>query len=253
MTSKNRRNYYRLLHVQPDAPIEVIKAGYRTLMLKLKCHPDLGGSGGNAALLNEAYAVLSSPERREIYDREQGFKKSVGAPARARAKTGSSTPVPTPAKPAPTPSAPSERPGPADSHVCEFCKSPNSLSSQGIEAVCRGCGGPLRLIDYPASHSRERGARRIEYETDIQYQVDPSRPGSMPGRVVDLSPTGLLFSCPQSLTLGGVIKIDGPTLSAVARVTRVTSEDTTPLFFIGVRFLTLRLARLQGTFVSESA
>ncbi len=63
----------------------------------------------------------------------------------------------------------------------------------------------------------------------------------------------LLFSCPQSLTLGGVIKIDGPTLSAVARVTRVTSEDTTPLFFIGVRFLTLRLARLQGTFVSESA
>ena len=75
----------------------------------------------------------------------------------------------------------------------------------------------------------------------------------MPGRVGDLSPTGLLFSCPQRLTLGCVIKIDGPTLSAVARVTRVTAEDATQSFLIGVRFLTLRLVRLQGTFVSEKA
>ena len=42
MTRKNRRDYYRVLHVQPDAPIEVIKAGYRTLMRTLKRHP--GGS-----------------------------------------------------------------------------------------------------------------------------------------------------------------------------------------------------------------
>ena len=26
MNGKNRRNYYRLLHVQPDAPTEVIKS-----------------------------------------------------------------------------------------------------------------------------------------------------------------------------------------------------------------------------------
>ena len=60
----NRRNYYRLLHVQPDAPGEVIKASYRTLMQKLRQHPDLGGDDCNAALLNEAYAVLTNPERR---------------------------------------------------------------------------------------------------------------------------------------------------------------------------------------------
>ncbi len=39
MTRKNRRDYYRVLHVQPDAPIEVIEAGYRTLMRTLKRHP----------------------------------------------------------------------------------------------------------------------------------------------------------------------------------------------------------------------
>jgi curved DNA-binding protein CbpA len=39
----NRRNHYRTLFVQPDASIEVIRANYRTLMRKLKLHPDLGG------------------------------------------------------------------------------------------------------------------------------------------------------------------------------------------------------------------
>ena len=40
---ENRRNYYRILHVQPDAPTEIIKSSYRTLMQKLRMHPDLGG------------------------------------------------------------------------------------------------------------------------------------------------------------------------------------------------------------------
>jgi len=40
--NKNR-SYYDLLHVQPDAPVEIIRASYRTLMLKLKRHPDMGG------------------------------------------------------------------------------------------------------------------------------------------------------------------------------------------------------------------
>ena len=44
----NRRNHYRMLFVQPDAPFEVIRANYRTLMGKLKLHPDLGGEHWNA-------------------------------------------------------------------------------------------------------------------------------------------------------------------------------------------------------------
>src|SRR4030095_16101464 len=65
---ENRHNYYRILHVQPDAPTEVIRASYRTLMLRLGMHPDLGGDHWNAALLNEAFATLVDPVKRAQYD-----------------------------------------------------------------------------------------------------------------------------------------------------------------------------------------
>ncbi|CAG7857657.1 hypothetical protein MCAMS1_02562 [biofilm metagenome] len=64
----NRRNYYRILHVQPEAPIEIIKASYRSLMTKLNAHPDRGGDHESAVLINQAYAVLSDPQRRRKYD-----------------------------------------------------------------------------------------------------------------------------------------------------------------------------------------
>jgi DnaJ-class molecular chaperone len=71
MNRKNRRNYYRLLHVQSGAPTDVIKSSYRTLMRTLKQHPDLGVDGWNAALINEAYAVLCNAEARKDCDRER--------------------------------------------------------------------------------------------------------------------------------------------------------------------------------------
>ena len=63
---KNRRNYYRVLQVQPDAPAEVIKASYRTLMQKLKHHPDLGGDQWNASIINQAYSVLSDEKKMPV-------------------------------------------------------------------------------------------------------------------------------------------------------------------------------------------
>jgi DnaJ-class molecular chaperone len=38
-----KRNYYEILHVSRDAPAEIIRGSYRTLMQKLGHHPDLGG------------------------------------------------------------------------------------------------------------------------------------------------------------------------------------------------------------------
>jgi DnaJ-class molecular chaperone len=66
---KNKRNYYRILFVQPDAPIEVIRASYRTLMQKLRQHPDLGGEHWNASVINEAHNVLTDAKKRRVYDR----------------------------------------------------------------------------------------------------------------------------------------------------------------------------------------
>ena len=69
ITVKNKRNYYRILYVQPDAPTEVIRASYRTLMQKLKKHPDLGGEHWNASVINEAHKVLIDSAKRRVYDR----------------------------------------------------------------------------------------------------------------------------------------------------------------------------------------
>lgn len=66
---ENRRNYYRILEVQPDAPFEAIKHNYRLLLHKLRMHPDLGGEPRDAALINMAFDTLRHPEKRAAYDR----------------------------------------------------------------------------------------------------------------------------------------------------------------------------------------
>ena len=89
---KNKHNYYRILYVQPDAPSEVIRASYRTLMQKLRKHPDLGGEHWNASIINEAHAVLTDETRRRAYDHELFGKsdfKTLGKqhPEQRRRKT----------------------------------------------------------------------------------------------------------------------------------------------------------------------
>ncbi|MBT8132422.1 MAG: DnaJ domain-containing protein [Gammaproteobacteria bacterium] len=63
-----RRNYYRILGVQPDASATLIRGAYRTLMQKLRMHPDLGGDERNAVTVNLAWQVLRDPQRRAEYD-----------------------------------------------------------------------------------------------------------------------------------------------------------------------------------------
>jgi DnaJ-class molecular chaperone with C-terminal Zn finger domain len=63
--------HYDNLKVTRGAPADVIKAAYRTLSQRY--HPDRNPSPDATRvmrILNEAYAVLSDPERRAAYDRE---------------------------------------------------------------------------------------------------------------------------------------------------------------------------------------
>ena len=76
-----KKNHYEILQVQPDAHPAIIKTAYRTMMRELKMHPDLGGESGRAQELNEAYQVLSDPEKRRAYD------KTLPSPAGAAAIT----------------------------------------------------------------------------------------------------------------------------------------------------------------------
>lgn len=71
-------SYYEILMVSSNASPEVIKAAYRTLSQKF--HPDKNGgdeeSAEMMAKINQAYEVLSSPEKRRIYDQELAFVAS---------------------------------------------------------------------------------------------------------------------------------------------------------------------------------
>lgn len=70
MTVDNRRNFYRILEVQPDAPFEVIKHNHKLLLHKLRMHPDFGGDQRDAALINSAFDTLRDPKKRAAYDQK---------------------------------------------------------------------------------------------------------------------------------------------------------------------------------------
>ena len=66
--SFNAKDFYLILQVQPSAEPEVIQAAYRRLARKY--HPDVDqNDSAQMQELNEAYEVLSSPDKRAAYDR----------------------------------------------------------------------------------------------------------------------------------------------------------------------------------------
>jgi hypothetical protein len=67
-----RESHYSVLQVDPAAEQEVIEAAYRRLSRKY--HPDVNSSpeaSERMRAINAAYATLSTPSRRAIYDRER--------------------------------------------------------------------------------------------------------------------------------------------------------------------------------------
>ena len=85
----SRNDYYRVLHVSDDAPLEVIRSSYRTLMKTLGAHPDLGGDEAGARALNEAWEVLSDPAERKRYDARRALVDEP-SPPKASSRTTSS-------------------------------------------------------------------------------------------------------------------------------------------------------------------
>lgn len=228
---KNRRNYYRLLQVQPDAPLEVIRASYRALMRELKEHPDLGGSTARAALLNEAYAVLSHPARRTAYDKklfEQYTKRAF------------------------PPDVPDKRP--LVTLFCPVCKTPMARKMQPGER-CSVCQIPLQSRN-PAYISRayRRSVFRIKRKGRILYHsVNSSK--AREAEMIDVSPKGMRFLCSERVEPGSMLKISGPTFEAAATATNIHERvvEGRLLYAVGVSFLAVDFEDARGAFFSASA
>jgi curved DNA-binding protein CbpA len=225
---KNRRNYYRILQVQPDAPTEIIRVSYRTLMRELKKHPDLGGDTWDASVLNEAYETLSDPARRAAYDEELfvRYTKQTGAYSRQPG-----TPV-----------------------FCPICKRPLSSKARPGE-LCITCQTPLQS-DEPETvqKGKPRSIERIKKSDPIRYYA--AWPGKAEkGRMIDFSPKGMRFICDKKIPPETVLKISCSLFEASGTVTNFSEEiqDGQKSYAIGVCFIAVRFADARGTFLSTSA
>lgn len=240
-TKADKRNYYEVLHVSPGAPAEIIRGSYRTLMQKLGYHPDLGGDTATAALINEAYAVLSDAERRAEYDARLELMAHVaqGVP---------DDPVDL------QPAAKTERILDL-SRECVFCQAPHNYGTViEIDTCCQSCNSPLFAAERNSMGSAEqRAVERIEKRQKIIYYTHWPQAKGHTAYIEDMSLHGLRLVARQDLVEGQCIKVVGNALEAVAQVTHRVYERRgwTKRCVAGVSFVTLRFARSLGGFVSD--
>ena len=74
-----KRNLYRILNIGQDADLTKIKKAYRQAAKRF--HPDISPETANQFRdAQEAYDILSDPQKRSIYDRENLRKPQVRKP-----------------------------------------------------------------------------------------------------------------------------------------------------------------------------
>ncbi len=220
-------DYYQILHVHPDADPEVIKASYRTLMQKLKNHPDLGGDLAKAKLINEAFRVLSDARLRAQYD--AGLSK------------------------VPNPKKTNKSSVDQEKLLCLFCKSSNFIGNNpsAEDLHCVNCKSPLRFIDFDPEWVGHRAVRSAQQNMEVRFVESSQSDKKGAGIVEDLSPTGLRFASQSQLRMGNIIKLESSELSAVASVMRCELNISKKQFVTAVKFLSLKIHKTRGAFVSH--
>jgi curved DNA-binding protein CbpA len=219
-------DYYRILHVQPDAPAPIIHASYRTLVQRA-----FGGTGGSAeiALLDTAYAVLGDPQRRAAYD----LARAAGA--------------------APAHDEPAGSPG---TRSCLFCGALHDLKRVlERDDECGRCLSPL----YPAERHRleysgQRMLQRIPKEHAIHLWVTWPQDAPIRAEMRNLSLNGMSFTAAVRFETNQIVRIDCTELRALGRIAHIErGAEGAGRFSAGVEFLTLRFRQIRGSFVSAEA
>ncbi|MDD2661160.1 MAG: DnaJ domain-containing protein [Methylococcales bacterium] len=241
---KNRRNLYRILYVQPEAPIEIIKASYRSLMTKLNAHPDLGGDHESAVLINQAYAILSDPVKRRQYDEMLFSRKSQmrGRPVQKEFGVNQSG------------WNGDKEPSSAALHSCLFCAADLSFSPR-VNKHCIHCASPLTPAQpVPDGRLRELFGRRssVRIAKAGAVVIYPNWPHTgYPAQLRDLSPSGISMLTKYGARSGQVLKFNSDNLHGIARVVSVQANGAN--FLLHALFLTAEYVSKSGVFVTEKA
>ncbi len=227
---KNRRNYYRVLQVQPDAPFEIIRATYKAIMLELKQHPDLGGELWKAQVLNEAYETLKDETKRREYDKmllEKYTKKPFDDSITKRA--------------------------PIITIFCSFCKRPLARDA-GSRGCCPTCKSPINKYGFDQFKGAcKRSEPRIKKSENFTYYTTWPQKGKI-AEMVDLSKDGMRFKCSSKLCQGMLIKISGSMLKGIVKINNVhklLSNGKTE-YFIGAEFVSVIFKESHGVFYSTT-
>jgi curved DNA-binding protein CbpA len=237
----DNRNYYEVLHVSRDAPAEIIRGSYRTLMQQLKNHPDLGGDTTTAALINEAYAVLSDADRRADYDARLDIMEHVSR--------GVSDADPE------SPATPTRKRVLDPSRQCVFCEAPHTYGSViEVDTGCATCGSPLYTAERRRIESEgQRAVERIGKRQKVTFYTHWPQQRGFTGRIEDISLNGMRLATRHDLSEGQCIKVVSDVVEAVAQVTHRFYERRgwARHCIAGASFITLRFGRSVGGFVSN--
>jgi PilZ domain len=226
------RDYYRILHVQPDAPAAIIHASYRTLAQRAQ---NTGKTPVEVALLDEAYAVLGDSSRRAVYDARRNDRSDASLSADA---------------------ADEPDVGLAGTRTCLFCGTPHGLKrTPQSDDECGRCGSPLCPAErHRLEYAGQRVIQRIPKECGIAISVTWPQSVAMSGTMRDVSLNGMLFTTDVHLQLHQIVRIDCTQLRALGRVAHVEpAADNSGRWNAGVEFLTLRFRQVRGTFVAAQA
>ena len=229
-------NLYDVLGIGRDAAADDIRRRYRHLMQTEAHHPDLGGDTETAALINKAYAVLGNPESRQQYDARLDLLASIarGFPVGGRA----------PAVRALDPA-----------RECVFCGTAHGATTiDDPDSRCANCSSPLhRATPNRLERWDQRAIARIPRALPVRFFTDWRQPDGLPGETEDISLHGLRLVCRTALRPGQPVRLVSNVLEAVGHVVRSVPRRVgwRTEHVVGIAFVTMRMARSAGGFVSD--
>lgn len=232
----NRRNYYRILYVQPEAPTAIIQASYRTLMTTLAQHPKLGGDPEAAALINKAYATLNDPDKRKAYDKTlniASLRSNNKALHLDNSEDHSTASI--------------------EHNQCLFC---GTVIAQNTtpDTRCPSCNSPIKRTEMQSISKEQqifdrRRIPRVLKSDPVKVFPNWPHPG-IESRIRDLSPEGINFETDIEFIPKQILKITGASFDSIARIISIKRDHS--LHSVHAEFLTVAFQNL-GSFLSTNA